>query len=331
MAEIETNETPETPAADTAPDLGELDLREELSRALADADAPPQGEGATHPDDPESGAETPTATGEGDGLAAPASWSAAAKEVWRELPSAARDEIRKREREIQTTLSQTAEARKLHEQLGEHVAHIKQIGMDPADYVGNLLNWNAALNQAPAQALVALAGQFIVDPQSARAVVTELQRAYGLNTDDGWPTEDRNDGAAQQQIVSLEQRLRQQELAAAKREWQEFTGAKADGKPAHPHADSVRAEMADLIRANPALTFSEAYARAIYINPEVREKVLAEETRKRLDQARGTASKARAMDTPRGRAGHSSVQSRDDLRGELREQLARSGLRVSEG
>lgn len=322
-------------AFDAAPDLGGNDLRAELEQAMLaapDPSGPPEGEqGTTQPEDGSSGPDTATAAPEGEGDAPPASWTKEAKQEWAYLTPTARAEIQRREKEIQTALSQTADARKLGDTLAPYIDQMKAAGVQPADYVGNLLNWNAALRTQPAQAIAALTQQFIGDAQSARAVVNELAQRFGLDEWDMGSAEQRGDSQATQQIVSLEQRLRQQELAAAQREWQDFTAAKGgDGKPAHPYADECKAEMADAIRANPGLSFAEAYERAKWINPAVRQRILDAEAQQRAATARAQAGKAGRMNLPRGRGGEGGPVARDDLRADLREQLARNGLRVSE-
>jgi hypothetical protein len=315
-----------------APDLGGDDLRATLESALlGEPDTGPSSDSETSdPDEGMPAPETASQAPEGDGDSPPASWSKQAKLDWQLMPQRARDEIRKREHEIQSALSQTSEARKLQEQLTPYIEQMKQAGVEPAGYVENLLQWNAALRGQPAQAISALSQQFITDAQSARHVVQQIAQRFGLDEwDMGAGT--RDDGVAPQQIISLEQRLRQQELQAAQREWADFSTAKTpDGKSLHPFADECKAEMADAIRANPRLSFAEAYERAKWINPKVRERILADEAQQRAKVGAQRAGKARDMALPRGRGGDGGIPSRDDLRADLREQLARAGARVSE-
>jgi len=309
------------------------DLRADLELAFAaEPSGSPREHDATDGEDSASGAETPTDRAEPEGDAPPASWTKEAKQDWYQIPASAQAEIRRREREIQSGLSQTAEARKLSEELSPHVELMKQAGVKPADYVSNLMNWDSAIRQQPVQAIAALSAQWIPDAKSARQVVQALSERFGL---DEWgemgAAEQQPSHRDSQQIVSLEQRLRAQEMAAASREWADFLGSKdASGAPLHPFADSVKAEMADAIRSNPNLSYGEAYERAKWINAEVRDKVLAAEARARAAKGKATATRAQGMSLPRGRGGDGGVPARDDLRSELREQMARSGVRVSE-
>lgn len=318
--------------APEAPPAPMDDLRATLEAALSEPEGPPDSEAPTTvADEGIRAAETPSPEPEADGDAPPVSWTKEAKQAWDLVPQTARDEIRRREREISAALSQSAEGRKLGDALQPYVDQMRAAGVEPAQYVANLLNWNAALRTQPTQAIAALTQQFIGDAQSARAVVQALAQRFGL---DEWG--DLGDGraaeaAAAPQIVQLEQRLRQQELQAAQREWSDFVGAKsADGKPLHPHADACKAEMADAIRANPNLSFAEAYERAKWINPQVRERILQDEAATRARAGQQRVAKARGMELPRGRGGEAGFATRDDLRAELREQLARAGARVSE-
>ena len=92
-------------------------------------------------------------------------------------------------------------------------------------------------------------------------------------------------------------------------------------KSAHPDAGGDAEQFRKL---------QEAYERAKWINAEVRDKVLAAEARARAAKGKATATRAQGMSLPRGRGGDGGVPARDDLRSELREQMARSGVRVSE-
>jgi hypothetical protein len=314
------------PEATDAPDLGGSDLRAELERLMAEA---PEADttDATETDQAPATASLPTP---GEGRSAPASWTKDAKADWGRVPANLQAEILRREHEVQSTLSETTEARKLHEQLAPYVAQIKEAGAEPAEYLANLIGWNAALRQQPAQAIATLAQQFIGDPQSARAVVRALQQAYRL--EDDYDIDDRPaERGPNPQVVQLEERIRAQEIAAATREWSDFKSAKLpDGTPAHPHAEKVRAEIADAIRSNSRLSFSEAYERAVWVNPETRAAMLQAEMRAKAKAERDAATKAKARNLPRGRSDDGPANSRNDLRAELREQMARSGVRIAE-
>lgn len=106
------------------------------------------------------------------------------------------------------------------------------------------------------------------------------------------------------QVQMLERRLQQQEQWINQqnqaREWQERETlnseiARFSSDPSHTYFEEVRGDMAGLLQAGLASSLDEAYERAIYANPNVRSRVLAEQQTKADEQRRAeSAQKAQA-------------------------------------
>lgn len=91
--------------------------------------------------------------------------------------------------------------------------------------------------------------------------------------------------------------IRQQQEAVRHAEIEAFRTAKGpDSKPIAPYYDQVEGDMAKLLRAGLATNIKDAYERAVYANPDVRAKVLADqrasERRKAETEQREHAAKA---------------------------------------
>jgi hypothetical protein len=117
-------------------------------------------------------------------LKAPQSWKAELREKWGTLPPDLQTEVLRREREIQTALQESAEKTKgageWTEVVRPYEAQIRQLGVQPAQYVGDLLKTAHALTYShPAQKADVLAGiimQFGVPPADLdQALVARMQ------------------------------------------------------------------------------------------------------------------------------------------------------------
>jgi hypothetical protein len=121
-------------------------------------------------------------------LKAPQSWKAELREKWGTLPPDLQTEVLRREREIQTALQESAEKTKgageWTEVVRPYEAQIRQLGVQPAQYVGDLLKTAHALTYShPAQKADVLAGiimQFGVPPADLdQALVARMQGRPG--------------------------------------------------------------------------------------------------------------------------------------------------------
>lgn len=87
---------------------------------------------------------------------APQSWKPEAREAWAELPDSAKREISRREREVATTLQQTAEERRFAQEIQTsfkpYEADLRSAGLTPKAVVEDLLNTAQVLRRgAPEQ------------------------------------------------------------------------------------------------------------------------------------------------------------------------------------
>jgi hypothetical protein len=243
---------------------------------------------------------------------APISWTAEQKAKWASLPPDTQAYIAQRDKESHEAISRAGQQIKAFEPIGkviEQFSHVFQKnGLQPHDGIARMMAVNEMLeNDAP-------------------TAIREIAKAYGVNLQ-GEAAPDATPES--QRIADLEARLakteshltaqqRQQLDAENKALAREIADFANDPKNPRPHFESVRKVMAGLMQSGAAETMQEAYERAIYADPTIRQSLQvdaqkAAEDKRKADEAKrvseakkaagvnvksspGQASKARTLD-----------------------------------
>lgn len=180
----------------------------------------------------------------------PASWKDQAKEVWNALPEKARREVTRREKQIQTTLNETAQIRQEYQQ----IAQVAQA------YEGRLREWGTPAPEAFRQFMDA-DRQLTTGPMVNRAqFMANLIKQYGI---DFGALDAALAGSAPPANLDMEARIQQlvdQRMAPITQRYQQEANESKqqviqtihsmEDNPAYPYFDEVRGEMADLIEFN---------------------------------------------------------------------------------
>lgn len=242
-------------------------------------------------------------SGEDDPM--PEGWSEADREVWREIPKAARDRIRDREtqrqRDYQQKTEQVAPLRRVEERWGQYC---RSLGLDVPTAVESLMNAENVLRngtpQQKQQALNSLIQTYGVqvpgqnegqeqqaaedeyeDPEIAR-VRSELKQYV-----------DQISGQVNSLTQAQQQELQRRQQAMVQQTQQQIEGFRnqtdENGNPAHPHFDDpqVQQVMTKLIQSGEASNLEEAYDRAVWANPTTRQRMLDAQQQKQRQQAEG--------------------------------------------
>lgn len=224
-------------------------------------------------------------------VAAPVSWSAEAKALWGSLPPAIQQAALKRETEASNGIRQYSEKVAQYEQaLAPLAQEAQRRGLSTADGIQRLMDGQRFLEQQPAQAILWLAQQNGID-------LAEL-----ASNPPAAPQPSRPDpvyAQVSQTVQTLEQRLQQIEFGNNLTVAQQFAASK-------PYYADVEAQLPDFIRevlaVDPSLQglplLEKAYERAIWLNPDVRAKIQAEEHAK-AEQARLAEVAAKANQASR--------------------------------
>lgn len=195
-------------------------------------------------------------------LKAPESWSAAMKQEWAKLPLSIQEEIFKRENDVSKGFKQYGERVKSYEAidkvLSPKLQAIQAAGMTGADYIGRLVEAENRLNSNPVEAIKWLA------------------QSYGVNLSN--LTQEQPQGSPEieplrQQLTELSNWKQQQEQATQAQLQQSIQSdiEKFSADPKNEFYGQVKEKMGSLFRAGEAKDLSDAYEKAIWIVPEVRQ------------------------------------------------------------
>jgi hypothetical protein len=234
---------------------------------------------------------------------APQAWKPEAREFWNQIPEAARREIMRTEQNIQQTLRETVEDRRFAQAVKETIRPfeylIKAENGNPIQAIDNLMSTAARLRTGNANDVAGL--------------VTEIVNQFGIGRFGQGFINALDSSLAgklpQQQIdpyvAQMEQRVRQMEQTFQQQQYQQAqqldTSVRTelgDFMSSAEFANDVRMEMADLLDMAAArgqdMTLQEAYDRACWANPEIRNILTERQTRERAQQTNQVAQKARS-------------------------------------
>lgn len=221
----------------------------------------------------------------------PEAWAA---DHWDSLSPAQRAYAAQREQAIRQELEARAaaaqEAERYKAIAAPHADRFRSMGLTEAQAFERLLAWEQAVRTNPQAALAQIAQAYGVDPRS-------------LIPDPNAPS------APMPQVLHdprLDALLAQQAADKQAREAQEAARIDAEiaafrARPDVPHFDKVRPAMAALMQYQPNLTLQEAYDRAVWADPTIREAQqaaalkAAEEARRKAEAAKVAAAKSRAV------------------------------------
>lgn len=288
-------ETTEPPAGETPEEkakreylrdnAGKFATKEEAEKAAAAAakaqTAAPKGEGKDITPGPRPGPKDPTER-------APQSWKPAAREHWANIPKEAREEIARREHEVQSTLKETAEARRyadaIQKTLTPYQQYIKAEGSNDFQAIDNMMAAAVKLRTGTgpelAQFVSAIINQYGVG-RFGPQFISQLDNALAGVAPS---PQDMQQQAMQQQLQQqfaplyqmqnqlLEQQRQQQLISeqAGAADVQQFLQTE---KP--EFYNDVRFQMADIIDMGEAngvqYTLKQAYDIACQAHPEIRQ------------------------------------------------------------
>jgi hypothetical protein len=283
---IETVETP-------APSM------DEGLRAVWDKHHPPRAEdgkfAAKNPT--EQAAEAPPVTENADQAAetvieqakpaidAPISWSAEQKAKWASLPPDTREYIAQRDKESHEAISRAGQQIKAYEPIGKVIEQFSDTfqrqGLAPHDAFQRLLAVNEMLDQNP------------------RAAIEQIAKAYGVDLS-GQAEQSATPESAK--LAEMEARLAKAESHLTAQQRQQLNAERnalareiADFAKDKPHFEAVRNVMAGLMQSGAAETLADAYEKATYADPTIRQGILA-------DQQKAEAEKRKAEEAERVKA-----------------------------
>jgi hypothetical protein len=258
---------------------------------------------------------------------APASWKKDAKGEWAALPLQARQEIHRREMEVQKVLNDTApirqEIQQFKDAVNPYMARIQSLGATPIQAVSHLLQADYTMAtgtpQQKAQFIDKLLQDYNVDIAELDAAISRRLGGQQAPQQQGFDPSQINQLVQQQLQQALAPLYQQQQQARQQVEQQAVTTVdQMSLDPKYPHFEDVRQDMADLIelssRRGVALSLEQAYTRAVSMNPEISAMNQATQLNQRAQRAAAAAVSVSGSPVGGGTQSHvTSGNLRDDL------------------
>jgi|SRR5215831_9309872 len=225
----------------------------------------------------------PQAPGKPEPLKAPSQWKPHVREQWNRLPREVQEEVLRREADSMRLIGSVGPkirvADEVMQGLAPYAEHLQRVGVGPQQFMSDIFSTVHSLARGSAQEKAEVAANIIqtygVDLHILDAMLTqrirtpiEVQHARNMTERARMVLEQQrfNEGAAQEHQVNLE----------AERHVVAF-GA----DPKHEFLDDVRDLMADLIESGRAENLEDAYAAAVWANPDTRKILLQREAQTR--------------------------------------------------
>lgn len=198
---------------------------------------------------------------------APASWKGEAKGVWADLPEKARREVIRRERMIERTLHDTAQARQVAEEFigvaNQYDARLKDWGTTPVAAFKTFMDADRSLSTGPMSSRAAAIANII---KEYNIDIGALDSALaGATPDPLLDVDGRVQALVQQQMAPFREMMATQEQAKTQQIVSVIDGMA--NNPDFPYFEEVREDMADLIEINMrrgvAVSLEDAYKKIV--------------------------------------------------------------------
>lgn len=255
------------------------------------------------PDKVETAGETQAAPGQTEPPATPASaasdypntWKKDFQSEWDKISPGIKSEIKRREQNFLEGIRQYQEPASFGKAIGQemlpHVDVMRQMGVTPQQLTRDMMGaWSVLVTGTPdqkSQVILNLARQYGIDTSALAAPASTGSDAAQAVSPDLAPV--------LQRVQGIERLVRQQAEQASRAaseqamsEVQQFA-SRADRK----HFAAAQETMAQLIGSGQAATLDDAYDKAIWLVPEIREKLFAEQAEKRSQEDAARAAAAR--------------------------------------
>lgn len=221
---------------------------------------------------------------------APGTWRPEAAKHWAALPPEVQAEIQKREQDMFNGINQYKTAATfglgIAEVLQPYDAILSQYNIDPRAQIADLMQSHYTLAFGTEDQKVALIQQimsdFKIDPAKLGA---SSESAY---VDPQVKTLQDEISSLKSQLSQMVRGTEEQVRATLSKQVEEFAS-----RPTSKYFNELMPTMTELLNSGVAKNVEEAYEKAKYINPAVREKVLAEE-REALASRQAQTAAARA-------------------------------------
>lgn len=230
-------------------------------------------------------------------IKAPSSWKPAAQDAYLKAergealtPEEVRiltNEANRREsdfhRGVEEFKTHAQKARAYEQVIAPYQQTFQQLGVDAPTAIGALLKADHTLRYG--------------DPSTKAQYFQQLAQQYGVNLEQiqNPPQYDPQTQYLMQQLNELRQTqaqwhnsIQQQEQTRANQELEQFSQA------GNAHFDAVRGDMADLLETGKATSLQDAYEKAVWMNPDIRQSLIEQQRSEAQKKAMAEAQNLRA-------------------------------------
>ena len=214
----------------------------------------------------------------GDSIKAPVNWGPKERESWSKVPRNLQENIMRREKEVNTLMQTTAEARKTHDQMGQLTS---QYGMALSDFGSNA-------TEAASNLFSTVASLKMGSPMQKAQIVADMISTFGvdINTLDSAivgaaPTQEAQQNNDFERMLSermapFEAQMGQQKAYAQQQATQRQDSANTEVANFQQNAEflnDVRHDMADMIdmasKRGIDMSLEDAYKKACAVHPQI--------------------------------------------------------------
>lgn len=220
-------------------------------------------------------------------ITAPNSWSAEMKAKFGSLPPEAQQYIAQRESEMHAAITQKGEQIKafepIRQTLDQHREVFAKNGVSEAEGISRFIAADRFLEQNPSAAIQWLAESYGVDLR---------QFSANPGSTDQSPVPPREVFELKQEVNQLKSYLTAQQRQSHEAEQATVVKTVEDFAKDKPHFEKVRKIMGSLMQAGEAADLNEAYDKATYAHPEVRQLILEDQRKAAEAERKATQEKA---------------------------------------
>lgn len=273
---------------------------------------------------------------------APVSWKPLVREKWATLDPEVKAEVLRRERDVDTALRDTAEARRLAGELNNvvqpYLGMLNAENTTPIKAIDALLRTAAALRTSPpmqkAELVANMIQQYGIDLGMLDQHLVSRMRGQPAPNDPLGPFMQQLDQRLQPMQQFMQQfQQRQQETMAQQRQKTQETLEQFMNDPANEFARDVALDMADILdlaaSRGQQMSLQDAYARATMLHPQISEIVAQRKLASSASQQSEAARRAQAASASVGNSGAPSQGSEggegDDVRSAIVAAMKSSG------
>ncbi len=238
--------------------------------------------------------------------AMPEAWGKDKAPLWDALSPEAKALVVQREEQVTKGFKEYGDFKRRYQELDSVLAPARPVfqqnGMrSDAEAIQRLLTWQQAIHSNPHQAIAQLAQLYGVNLQSPARGPDQPQAGDGSQQ----APQQFVDQAARQELQRLRAEQEQRTATEVSTSIQRFASEMDNGKPKYPHFEKVKEEMGRLMLSGVAADLPDAYDKAVWANPTMRDEML----RERETKAEADRKKAQADAVAKAKLANVSVRS----------------------